>query len=166
MWNFDHYLLRPFSPTYNDCLLYPTTSNNNARFSYSGRSTTSQMSYADEATEHNILAIDYSNQTTDITRLISNSWPKLSGFRCSEKFVLNVDAEPDLPDIPVPETYFGNPNYTASPSRSINTPIPQVTSPEHALTGNPQLSPSPIRMFSSPTIPYIDWGTPEFIDDF
>ena len=117
-------------------------------------------------------------QSTDIERLISNSWPKSSRHMCGEKIIVKVDIEPaavieTAPDITLPEhNAGGNRNVVVIDN---NTPHPTPTPPPPPpplplrLESNESLSsrpPSISRVSSSPVIPYIDWGSQEFIDDF
>ena len=167
MWNFDHYLFKPSTPNHEDTSLSNSFTN---QMPSSRHSFISQLSFADEATETNLRAIEI-NQKTNIELLISNSWPKSSRNMCDEKRTVIVDINP--PNEPSPPSYnspsdifmseanIGNPNHVEhNDTQSV----------ELVLNNNGELdlrrTPSDPGIFSNSFVHYIDWGPSEFIDDF
>ena len=174
MWNFDHYLFKPCSPNPTDPIYDSFTTNQTPT---SRRSFISQISYADEATETNLRAIEINNKT-NIDLLISNSWPKSSRYMCGEKRVINEhETNPNIQTTPspnaplniiVPEFYIGNPNHTTTSKSDISEPN-NALNVEPVIWNNNGLGRSPDSdpgMFSNSYVHYIDWGPSEFIDDF
>ena len=172
MWNFDHYLLKPCSPTQSDLLFNST----NPPTLSSKHSFISHVSDADEATETNNPHTIGINQRTNIEILISNSWPKSSRNMFGEKAILKVDVEnfssPPAspirsPDIIMPEVNIGNTNFVMGAGNETDTHNSGVIN--SLLYGNEsqlERSLSMSRAFSNSFLQYIDWGPPEFIDDF
>ena len=173
MWNFDHYLLKPCSPIQSD----PFTNSITNQTPSSRHSFISQISYADEATETNLRAIEI-NQKTNIDLLISNSWPKSSRNMCGEKRMVNIETHPHHSPTPNPnsptdmiisEFYIGNPNHSTTPTTNDTNPNPTTANVDTALNENDVRIgriPSDPRIFSTSFVRYIDWGPAEFIDDF